>query len=86
MTARLECVTPAADLLPEALKTATTIAAMSLPAVLTAKEAINQAFETTLAQGVKYERRAFYALFATADQKEGMTAFIEKRKPGFQHR
>jgi enoyl-CoA hydratase len=79
-------VTPAADLLPEALKAAATIAGMSLPAVLAAKEAINQAFETTLAQGVKYERRAFYALFATADQKEGMTAFIEKRKPGFQHR
>ena len=78
-------VVPAADLLPEALKTAAAIAAMSLPAVLTAKEAINQAFETTLAQGVKYERRAFYALFATADQKEGMTAFIEKRKPDFRH-
>jgi enoyl-CoA hydratase len=79
-------VTPAADLLPEALKAAATIAGMSLPAVLAAKEAINQAFETTLAQGVKYERRVFYGLFATADQKEGMTAFIEKRKPGFQHR
>lgn len=78
-------VVPAADLLPEALKTAAAIAAMSLPAVLTAKEAINQAFETTLAQGVKYERRAFYALFATADQKEGMAAFIEKRKPDFRH-
>ena len=79
-------VTPAADLLAEALKAAGGIAAMSLPAVLTAKDAINQAFETTLAQGIKYERRAFYALFATADQKEGMAAFIEKRKPGFQHR
>ena len=79
-------VTPAADLLAEALKVAGGIAAMSLPAVLTAKDAINQAFETTLAQGIKYERRAFYALFATADQKEGMAAFIEKRKPGFQHR
>lgn len=79
-------VTPAADLLAEALKAAGGIAAMSLPAVLTAKDAINQAFETALAQGIKYERRAFYALFATADQKEGMAAFIEKRKPGFQHR
>lgn len=78
-------VVPDPDLLPEALKAAAAIAAMSLPAVLTAKEAINQAFETTLAQGVKYERRAFYALFATADQKEGMTAFIEKRKPDFRH-
>lgn len=79
-------VVPAEDLLPEALKAGATVAAMSLPAVLTAKEAINQAFETTLAQGVKYERRAFYALFATEDQKEGMTAFMEKRKPDFRHR
>jgi enoyl-CoA hydratase len=79
-------VTSEADLLQEALKAATAIAAMSLPAVLTAKDAINQAFETTLAQGVKYERRAFYALFATEDQKEGMTAFMDKRKPDFRHR
>ena len=79
-------VVPADDLLPEALKAAATIAGMSLTAVLTAKEAINQAFETTLAQGVKYERRAFYALFATEDQKEGMTAFMEKRKPNFRNR
>ena len=79
-------VTSAEDLLPEALKAATAIAAMSLPAVLTAKDSINQAFETTLAQGVKYERRVFYALFATEDQKEGMTAFMEKRKPDFRHR
>ena len=79
-------ITPVADLLPEALKAAAAIAAMSLPAVLTDKEAINQAFESTLAQGVKYERRAFYGLFATEDQKEGMTAFMDKRKPAFRHR
>ncbi len=79
-------VTPAEDLVQEALKAASAIAAMSLPAVLTAKDSINQAFETTLAQGVKYERRVFYALFATEDQKEGMTAFMEKRKADFRHR
>ena len=59
---------------------------MSLPAVILAKDAVNQAFETTLAEGVKYERRSFYALFATEDQKEGMAAFVEKRKPTFKHR
>ncbi len=79
-------VLPAADLLPEAIKTAQTIASMSRPAVLTAKDAINRAFETTLAEGVRFERRAFYALFATKDQKEGMSAFIEKRRPKFQNR
>ena len=79
-------VLPAADLLPEAIKTAQTIATMSRPAVLTAKDAINRAFETTLAEGVRFERRAFYALFATKDQKEGMSAFIEKRRPKFQNR
>jgi enoyl-CoA hydratase len=79
-------VLPAADLLPEAIRTAQTIASMSRPAVLTAKDAINRAFETTLAEGVRFERRAFYALFATKDQKEGMSAFIEKRRPKFQNR
>jgi enoyl-CoA hydratase len=79
-------IVPAADLVSEALKTASAIAEMSLPAVLTAKEAVNAAFETTLAQGVKYERRLFYSLFATQDQKEGMAAFVEKRKPAFRHR
>jgi enoyl-CoA hydratase len=79
-------VVPAADLLAEAIKTAHTIAAMSLPAVLTAKDAINAAFETTLTEGVRFERRAFYALFSTQDQKEGMGAFVEKRRPEFKHR
>ena len=79
-------VVPAADLLAEALKTAAAIAAMSLPAVMMAKEAVNQAFETTLAEGAKYERRLFYSLFATQDQKEGMAAFVEKRKAAFRNR
>ena len=79
-------VLPAESLVAEALKVAVSIAGMSLPAVLLAKDAVNQAFETTLAEGVKYERRLFYALFATEDQKEGMSAFVEKRKPSFKHR
>jgi len=74
-------VVPAADLLAEALKTAEAIAALSLPSVIAAKSAINRAFETTLAEGIRSEKQAFYALFATADQKEGMAAFVEKR-PG----
>ena len=79
-------IVPAADLVAEAIKTAQTIAAMSLPAALTAKEAVNHAYETTLAEGVRVERRLFYALFATQDQKEGMAAFVEKRKPAFKNR
>jgi enoyl-CoA hydratase len=59
---------------------------MSLPAVLAAKEAVNRAFETSLAEGVRFERRVFHALFATHDQKEGMAAFVEKRKPKFENR
>jgi enoyl-CoA hydratase len=59
---------------------------MSLPAALMAKEAVNAAFETTLTEGVRYERRLFYSLFATEDQKEGMAAFVEKRKAAFRHR
>ncbi len=58
---------------------------MSAPAALMAKEAVNRAFETTLAEGARYERRLFYSLFATQDQKEGMAAFIEKRKPAFRN-
>ena len=74
-------VVPAADLLDEALKTAATIAAMPPLAAIAAKEMINAAFETGLAQGVVFERRLFHGLFGTADQKEGMAAFVEKR-PG----
>ena len=59
------------------------IAGMSLPSVLLAKESVNRAFETSLAEGVRFERRVFHSLFATADQKEGMGAFVEKRAPKF---
>ncbi|WP_296663116.1 enoyl-CoA hydratase [Paraburkholderia sp.] len=76
-------VIPAADLLDEAIAAATTISGYSLAAVMMAKEAVNRAYETTLAEGVHFERRMFHALFATEDQKEGMAAFIEKRKPVF---
>jgi enoyl-CoA hydratase len=76
-------VVPAADLLAEAMKTADTIAALSLPSVMAAKEAVNRAFEISLAEGVAFERRVFHALFATDDQKEGMTAFVEKRPAKF---
>jgi enoyl-CoA hydratase len=79
-------VVPLANLIDEAIKAAETIAAMSLPAVLAAKEAVNCAFETSLAEGVRFERRIFHSLFATLDQKEGMAAFIEKRPPKFENR
>jgi enoyl-CoA hydratase len=72
--------------LSEALKTAETIASMSLPAVMMTKESVNRAYETTLAEGVRFERRLFYSLFATADQTEGMAAFVEKRAPKFENR
>jgi enoyl-CoA hydratase len=74
-------VVPAADLLDEALKTATAIAAMPPIAAMATKEMVDAAFETTLAQGINFERRLFHGLFGTEDQKEGMTAFVEKR-PG----
>jgi len=79
-------IVPLASLMDEALKAAETIASMSLPALMLAKEAINRAYETTLAEGIRFERRAFHALFATADQKEGMAAFIEKRAAKFTNR
>ena len=79
-------VVPAASLLDEAMKVAETIASMSLPALMVAKEAVDAAFETTLAEGIRFERRTFQALFATSDQKEGMVAFVEKRPPKFQNR
>jgi enoyl-CoA hydratase len=59
---------------------------MSLPSVMAAKEAVNRAFEISLAEGVLFERRVFHALFATEDQKEGMAAFVEKRPPKFVNR
>jgi enoyl-CoA hydratase len=79
-------VVPAADLMAEAMKAAQTIAAMSLPSVMVAKEAVNRAFEVSLAEGVAFERRVFHALFATEDQKEGMAAFVEKRPAKFVNR
>ena len=79
-------VVPAAELIEEAVKAAQKIADMSLPVAMVAKEAVNRAFETTLAEGVHYERRAFHATFAIQDRTEGMNAFIEKRKPAFKHR
>ncbi len=79
-------IVPLANLLEEAVKTAETIASMSLPAVMLAKESINRAFEVSLAEGVRFERRVFHSLFATEDQKEGMAAFIEKRAPKFRNR
>lgn len=79
-------VLPAADLMDEALRVATVIAGLSLPAVMAIKDAVRRAGDTALADGVRYERRLFHALFATEDQKEGMRAFAEKRKPVFVNR
>ena len=79
-------VVPVADLLNDAMKTAETIAEMSLPIAMMAKETINRAYETTMAEGVRFERRLFHSMFATADQKEGMAAFVDKRKAKFEHR
>jgi enoyl-CoA hydratase len=79
-------VVPADRLLDEALEAATVIAGFSLPSVMMVKESVNRAYETTLAEGVMFERRLFHSLFATEDQKEGMRAFVEKRKPDFKHR
>ncbi|SOY89437.1 enoyl-CoA hydratase [Cupriavidus taiwanensis] len=79
-------VVPADKLLDEVLAAAETIAGFSLPVVMMIKESVNAAYETTLAEGVHFERRLFHATFATEDQKEGMAAFVEKRSPNFQHR
>ncbi|MDQ3558969.1 MAG: enoyl-CoA hydratase-related protein, partial [Pseudomonadota bacterium] len=79
-------VVPSATLLDEAMKAAEAIASMSLPSAILTKELVNRAFETTLAEGIRVERRVFHSMFATADQKEGMRAFTEKRKPEFTHR
>jgi enoyl-CoA hydratase len=77
---------PAERLLDEALAAAEAINAMSGPSVMMAKECVNRAFESGLADGVTFERRVFHSLFATEDQKEGMDAFVKKRKPAFKHR
>jgi len=78
-------VVPADDLLDESIEAATKIASFSQPIVKMAKQCVNAAFESSLAEGVKLERRAFHSTFATDDQKEGMAAFVEKRKPDFTH-
>jgi enoyl-CoA hydratase len=79
-------VVPAAELMDEAIKTAAKIAGLSRPIVMMAKEAVNRAYESTLAEGVRFERRVFHATFATEDQKEGMAAFAEKRPPQWKNR
>ncbi len=79
-------VVPADKLMEEAMAVAEKIASYSLPVVMMVKEAVNCAYETTLAEGVHFERRLFHAAFALDDQKEGMAAFVEKRKPKFKHR
>jgi enoyl-CoA hydratase len=79
-------IVPADKLLEEAVAVATRIAGMSQPVAMMVKESVNRAFETTLAEGVRFERRLFHATFATEDQKEGMAAFVEKRKPRFRNR
>lgn len=79
-------VLPADQLLDETLKAAATIASYSLPVVMMAKESVNRAFESSLSEGLLFERRVFHATFAIEDQKEGMAAFAEKRKPAFKNR
>jgi enoyl-CoA hydratase len=79
-------VVPTSELLQDAIKTAAAIAEKSAPSVLMAKESVNSALNTTLDQGIRFERRLFHSLFATEDQKEGMNAFAEKRKPKWKHR
>src|SRR5215472_646730 len=78
-------IVPAADLLSEAVTIAERVAQMSRPVAMMVKEAVNRAYETTLAEGVRFERRLFHSTFAVADRKEGMAAFIEKRKPQFRN-
>ena len=79
-------VVPADKLLEEALAAATQICEYSLPVVMAAKESVNRAYESTLNEGILFERRVFHSLFATEDQKEGMAAFVEKRKAKFKHK
>jgi enoyl-CoA hydratase len=79
-------ILPTEQLLDEAFKLAERIAGMSAPITLMVKEAVNRAYETTLAEGLRFERRLFHAAFATEDQKEGMAAFVEKRQPAFKDR
>ncbi|MFV0297877.1 MAG: enoyl-CoA hydratase-related protein, partial [Hyphomicrobiaceae bacterium] len=79
-------VVPADKLMEEAMKTAELIASMSQPILMMTKEAVNRSYETTLSEGLRFERRTFHPMFATEDQTEGMTAFVEKRKANFKDR
>ena len=79
-------IVPAEDLVEEAIKTAEKVARMSRPIVYLAKDAVNRAYETTLSEGIRFERGVFHATFAAEDQKEGMAAFVEKREPSFKNR
>ena len=79
-------VVPAEKLLEEAMAVAAKVASYSIPVLMMAKESVNRAYESTLSEGVLFERRLFHAAFSLADQKEGMAAFVEKRKPDFKHR
>ncbi|MBM86017.1 MAG: enoyl-CoA hydratase [Rhodospirillaceae bacterium] len=79
-------IVPTERLMEETMKAAQRIASLSRPTVIMAKESVNRAYETTLAEGVRFERRLFHSTFATEDQKEGMAAFAEKRQPNFKNR
>jgi len=79
-------IVPVADLIDEAVKAAAKVASMSRPIAMVTKESVNRSYETTLAEGILFERRTFHSVFATEDQKEGMSAFIDKRKPAFKNR
>jgi enoyl-CoA hydratase len=78
-------VVPLAELRDEALKVAEKISKMSMPIAMMAKESVNRSYESTLAEGIRFERRLFHSAFATEDQKEGMAAFVEKRKANFKN-
>ncbi len=79
-------IVPLDELMDDALKTAEKIASLSLPAVMMTKESVNRAYETTMEEGIRFERRLFHSTFSTEDKAEGMAAFIEKREPQFKHR
>ena len=79
-------VVPVDDLMTEVMKAAQAVAEMSLPIAMMTKESVNRSYETTLSEGVRFERRLFHSMFATEDQTEGMAAFVEKRKPQFRNR
>jgi len=79
-------IVPKAELREDAIRVAKQIAGFSRPIVMLTKESVNRAYETTLSEGVRFERRVFHSVFAFEDQKEGMAAFVEKRKPVFKNR